>query len=86
MIHSQFQLKNCRSLAWNGVNVYITNVPEKILTTEEIHDVYFLRYQLMIWKKRQYNQVIKFVVNFLLVYGFVTFIKVTQFNDQITTI
>lgn len=45
---------NDRSLAWNGVNVYITNVPENILATEEIHDVYSLRWQVeimfKIWK------------------------------------
>lgn len=45
---------NDRSLAWNGVNVYITNAPEKMLTTEEIHDVYSLRWQIelmfKIWK------------------------------------
>jgi len=43
-----------RSLAWTGVNVYITNVPEKVLDTEQIHDVYSLRWQIeimfKIWK------------------------------------
>lgn len=45
---------NDRSLAWTEINVYITNVPEKILATEQIHDVYSLRWQIeimfKIWK------------------------------------
>ncbi len=45
---------NERSIAWNEVNVYITNIPEEVLSTEEIHDVYSLRWQIeimfKIWK------------------------------------
>lgn len=45
---------NDRSVAWTEINVYITNVPEKILATEQIHDVYSLRWQIeimfKIWK------------------------------------
>jgi len=45
---------NDRSLAWTEINVYITNVSENILTTEQIHDVYSLRWQVeimfKIWK------------------------------------
>ena len=45
---------NDKSIAWNGINVYITNVPEEILSTEEIHDIYTLRWQVeimfKIWK------------------------------------
>ena len=45
---------NDRSIAWNGINTYITNIPEKILSKEEIHDVYSLRWQVeimfKIWK------------------------------------
>lgn len=45
---------NDRSIAWTGINVYITNVPERILATEQIHDVYSLRWQIeimfKIWK------------------------------------
>lgn len=33
------------------INVYITNVPEKILATEQIHDVYSLRWQIEIMFK-----------------------------------
>ncbi len=45
---------NDRSLAWTEINVYITNVSENILATEQIHDVYSLRWQVeimfKIWK------------------------------------
>jgi hypothetical protein len=40
-----------RSMAWTEINVYITNVPEKILATEQIHDVYSLRWQIEIMFK-----------------------------------
>jgi hypothetical protein len=40
-----------RSLAWTSVNAYITNVPEKILDTKQIHDVYSLRWQIEIMFK-----------------------------------
>ena len=35
-----------RSIAWTGINVYITNIPENILSTSQIHDVYSLRWQI----------------------------------------
>ena len=45
---------NDRSLAWTEINVYITNVSENILATEQIHHVYSLRWQVeimfKIWK------------------------------------
>lgn len=45
---------NDRSIAWNCINAYITNVPDTILSKEEIHDVYSLRWQVeimfKIWK------------------------------------
>ena len=45
---------NNRSLAWNKVNVYITNAPEKDLATKDVHDIYSLRWQIeimfKIWK------------------------------------
>lgn len=37
---------NDRSIVWTEINVYITNVPEKMLATEQIHDVYSLRWQI----------------------------------------
>lgn len=42
---------NPRSVAWNSVNVYVTNVPEEMLSTNEIHDVYSLRWQIEIMFK-----------------------------------
>lgn len=42
---------NERSLAWNQVNVYITNVPENGLATEDIHHMYSLRWQIEIMFK-----------------------------------
>ena len=45
---------NPRSISWSGLNAYITNVEENILTTEEIHLFYSLRWQVelmfKIWK------------------------------------
>ena len=35
-----------RSMAWTEMNVYITNVPEEILATKQIYDVYSLRWQI----------------------------------------
>ena len=42
---------NDRSTAWTEINVYITNVPEKILATEQIHYIYSLRWQIEIMFK-----------------------------------
>lgn len=45
---------NPTSIAWNGVNAYITNIPEDILSATEIHEIYSLRWQIeimfKIWK------------------------------------
>lgn len=42
---------NERSLAWNQVNVYITNAPKKGLATENVHHIYLLRWQIEIMFK-----------------------------------
>ncbi len=46
--------KSKRSMFWNEINVYITNVDAEILTAEQVHDVYSLRWQIelmfKIWK------------------------------------
>lgn len=42
---------NPRSVAWNGVNAYVTNVPEEMLNANEIHEVYSLRWQIEIMFK-----------------------------------
>lgn len=45
---------NSRSVSWNCLNAYITNVEDSILKTEEIHLFYSLRWQVelmfKIWK------------------------------------
>lgn len=42
---------NERSLAWNQVNVYITNAPKEGLAIEDVHHTYSLRWQIEIMFK-----------------------------------
>lgn len=42
---------NERNMAWTSVNVYITNIPEIIVKTKQIHDIYSLRWQIEIMFK-----------------------------------
>ena len=42
---------NERNMAWTSVNVYITNIPETIVKTTQIHDIYSLRWQIEIMFK-----------------------------------
>lgn len=57
--HKRYLQKNRRiksngNTFYNEINLYITNVPAEILTTEQVHDVYSLRWQIelmfKIWK------------------------------------
>lgn len=45
---------NTKSLLWNEINVYITNISDEVLSAEEIHEIYTLRWQVeimfKIWK------------------------------------
>ena len=53
-VRKQLRKPNETSSLWNSVNVYITNVPAKILRTEHVHEIYSLRWQIeimfKIWK------------------------------------
>lgn len=40
-----------RSTAWIALNAYITNIPEKILISEQVHEMYSLRWQVEIMFK-----------------------------------
>ncbi|OSA99639.1 UNVERIFIED_ORG: hypothetical protein B2H98_00740 [Clostridium botulinum] len=42
---------NDRNTAWTGVNTYITNIPENIVSTNKVHDIYSLRWQIEIMFK-----------------------------------
>lgn len=49
------KVKNiAKAQLWNNFNIYITNVPDEILSKEQIHDIYSLRWQIelmfKIWK------------------------------------
>ena len=43
-----------KNIFWNGINIYITNIPNSILSKDQIHDIYSLRWQVelmfKIWK------------------------------------
>lgn len=43
-----------KNVFWNNINIYITNIPKSILSKEQIHDIYSLRWQVelmfKIWK------------------------------------
>ena len=53
-VHKNHGSLNPRSISWNSLNAYITNVEDTILKTEEIHLFYSLRWQVelmfKIWK------------------------------------
>lgn len=40
-----------RSSAWTALNAYITNIPEKILLSNQVHEIYSLRWQVEIMFK-----------------------------------
>ena len=42
---------NERNTEWTGVNAYITNISEDVVTTEQVHDIYSLRWQIEIMFK-----------------------------------
>lgn len=42
---------NDRISAWTGLNAYITNIPSKILSKEQVHEIYSLRWQVEIMFK-----------------------------------
>lgn len=42
---------NNRNTAWTSVNAYISNISEDVISTEQIHDIYSLRWQIEIMFK-----------------------------------
>lgn len=42
---------NDRNTAWTSVNAYISNIAEDVVSTEQIHDIYSLRWQIEIMFK-----------------------------------